>query len=236
MDDLQSPDLLDQEPPPRQLSGKALAAFAAMFLFSCLAGGYLVYMLLASRGVVPMAKVQQQAVQAPPAGQDTTWIKALDELFAAGKIKAPTGATDGGVIYSLPTRQLVVRQEAPSPRPGARPRARRPSKPRPSPPAPAAARPAPAPAPPPDMRTPTRAPRPRVVMYSTSWCGACKVARAWLRARRIAYLEKDPEKDPVAAAELRRLNPSGGVPTFVINGHTQVGFSPGRINYLLRLR
>lgn len=69
----------------------------------------------------------------------------------------------------------------------------------------------------------------RVLMYATSWCGACRAARAWFTRKRITYVEKDIEKDPAAAQAMRRLNPRGGVPTIVINGQVMVGFSPAAV-------
>jgi glutaredoxin len=69
----------------------------------------------------------------------------------------------------------------------------------------------------------------RVLMYATSWCGACRAARAWFARKRITYVEKDIEKDPAAAQAMRRLNPRGGVPTIVINGQVMVGFSPAAV-------
>lgn len=77
----------------------------------------------------------------------------------------------------------------------------------------------------------------RVLMYATSWCGACRAARAYFTRKRISYVEKDIEKDPAARQAMSRLNPRGGVPTIVINGQVMVGFSPAAVqSALLRRR
>ena len=38
----------------------------------------------------------------------------------------------------------------------------------------------------------------KVVMYSTSWCGYCKKARAYFKKNNIAYSDYDIEKNPSA--------------------------------------
>ncbi len=80
---------------------------------------------------------------------------------------------------------------------------------------------------------PQQQPRARVLMYSTSWCGACKAARAWFAKVGIPYLEKNIEHDAVARRNMLGVNPRGGVPTFVIKGQVMVGFSPQAIQRAL---
>jgi glutaredoxin len=67
--------------------------------------------------------------------------------------------------------------------------------------------------------------RPIVELYVTSWCGYCKKAKAFLRARGVAFTEYDVEKDLEAARRMRRLTPSRSVPFAVINGRQIQGFS-----------
>jgi glutaredoxin len=79
---------------------------------------------------------------------------------------------------------------------------------------------------------------PDVVLYETSWCGFCKKARAWLRARRIPFEAVDVEADADAAAELdeklRRAGVEGaGVPVIDVRGTLLVGFDPDRLARLL---
>jgi glutaredoxin len=78
-----------------------------------------------------------------------------------------------------------------------------------------------------------------VVVYGTSWCGACAQARSWLRERGIPFLDKDVEKDDKAQAELARkakragISPSG-VPVIDVRGNLMVGFDPVRIEQWLK--
>lgn len=79
----------------------------------------------------------------------------------------------------------------------------------------------------------------RIVLYGTSWCGACAQARSWFRARGIPFADKDIEKDPRAAAEMqhkmRRANlPFGGVPVIDLRGELMLGFDEARVAQLLK--
>ena len=49
-----------------------------------------------------------------------------------------------------------------------------------------------------------------VTLYGTSWCGACKSARSYLRDRRIPFADKDIERDAAAARELREKARAAG--------------------------
>ena len=68
-----------------------------------------------------------------------------------------------------------------------------------------------------------------VVLYTTTWCGICKKAKAWLKAKNIAFTEKDVEKDHSATEELvakckaAHTRPSG-VPVLDARGKILVGF------------
>ncbi|MFZ5785924.1 MAG: glutaredoxin family protein [Acidobacteriota bacterium] len=78
----------------------------------------------------------------------------------------------------------------------------------------------------------------KVVLYSTSWCPACRTAREYLRGKGIPFLERDIEKDQGAAAELlekakRAGISASGVPVLEINGTLVQGFDPERVNHLL---
>ncbi len=82
-------------------------------------------------------------------------------------------------------------------------------------------------------------PAPGVVVYGTSWCGACGQARSWLRSRGVAFADKDVEKDERANAEmqrkLKRANiPFGGVPVIDVGGQLMLGFDPSRLEALLK--
>jgi glutaredoxin 3 len=64
-----------------------------------------------------------------------------------------------------------------------------------------------------------------VVVYTTSWCPACKQAKSWMNARGMAYDERDVEASVAYSRELHSLNPRGSIPTFDVEGQVLVGFS-----------
>jgi glutaredoxin len=68
-----------------------------------------------------------------------------------------------------------------------------------------------------------------VIIYGTSWCGFCRAAAGWFKSRKIAFVEKDIEKDPAAAAELiakatRAKRSGSGVPWIDVGGKLIQGF------------
>jgi glutaredoxin len=65
-----------------------------------------------------------------------------------------------------------------------------------------------------------------IAMYSTSWCGVCKQARAYMRQNSIAFNEFDVEHDTTARDQAYALNPRGSVPTFAVDDEVLIGFSP----------
>jgi glutaredoxin len=74
-----------------------------------------------------------------------------------------------------------------------------------------------------------------VIVYGTSWCGACKAARAHLHDKHIPFVEKDIEKEPAAAQELARKAKKaglklGGVPVIDVVGQLMMGYDPGSID------
>lgn len=83
--------------------------------------------------------------------------------------------------------------------------------------------------------------RPRVILYSTPWCGFCKKAARHLRQKKVAFSERDIENDRLAAAELsHKLRRAGlsnaGVPVLDIDGTLVIGFDVERIDRLLAKR
>jgi glutaredoxin len=68
-----------------------------------------------------------------------------------------------------------------------------------------------------------------VVVYSATWCGYCKKAKAWLEQNHVPFIERDVEKAPGAQAELSaKLKaagvPGGGIPVIDWGGTLVVGF------------
>ena len=75
--------------------------------------------------------------------------------------------------------------------------------------------------------------RSQVVMYSTSWCPACKAARAYLTEHNIPYQDYDVELSPEAAEAYQKLGGTA-VPLIVINGESRTGFDPGWVTQRLQ--
>lgn len=78
----------------------------------------------------------------------------------------------------------------------------------------------------------------KVTIYSTSWCSACRQAKAWFRKKGIPFNDKDIEKDQLAANELmKKAQAQGiktsGVPVIEINKKLVQGFNPQLIQQLL---
>ncbi len=64
---------------------------------------------------------------------------------------------------------------------------------------------------------------PKVTMYTTRWCGSCRLAKSYLASKGIAFAEIDIETSPGAAQLVERW--SGGyrtVPTIVIGDRVVV--------------
>ena len=63
-----------------------------------------------------------------------------------------------------------------------------------------------------------------VIMYSTSWCGYCKKARAHFKRNNIPFREYDIERSKQAAKDYKKLN-GRGVPVILIGKQRMNGFS-----------
>jgi len=73
-----------------------------------------------------------------------------------------------------------------------------------------------------------------VTIYTTSWCGICKAAKAYMRQKGVSYIEKDIEKDSGAKAEAAAK--TGGVtsvPIIDVNGQIMVGFEKAALDRML---
>lgn len=73
----------------------------------------------------------------------------------------------------------------------------------------------------------------KVIMYSTTWCGVCKKAKAFFRRQRIPFTEYDVEKSQRGKREFKRLG-GRGVPVILVGDKRINGFSEGRMRKMLR--
>lgn len=77
-----------------------------------------------------------------------------------------------------------------------------------------------------------------VIIYTTSWCGYCRKAKSFLKAKKVFFTEKDVEKDAGAAQELAqkaaaaRVQPQG-VPVLDVKGKLILGFDQQAIEQAL---
>jgi glutaredoxin len=63
-----------------------------------------------------------------------------------------------------------------------------------------------------------------VVMFSAEWCGYCRAARRYFQANRVAFRERDVDKDPGARREYERLGGTG-LPLILVGDQRLSGFS-----------
>ena len=74
----------------------------------------------------------------------------------------------------------------------------------------------------------------KVTVYSTTWCGFCKVAKQYFDSKKIAYDEVDVEKDMEAAKQIVEETGQMGVPVIRIGSHLIVGFDRQNIDAALK--
>ncbi len=74
---------------------------------------------------------------------------------------------------------------------------------------------------------------PRIVLYATSDCPHCAVAREAIRASGESWEERDPTTDPEALRELLTRAASATVPTVLIGNRALVGFDRDRFEQML---
>lgn len=80
-------------------------------------------------------------------------------------------------------------------------------------------------------------PRGGIVLYCTSWCPACRRARAWLMENNLEYTEVNTSGNPKAARQLEEW--TGGnrtTPTFDIDGTIIIGFDKSKVREVLKDR
>jgi mycoredoxin len=68
----------------------------------------------------------------------------------------------------------------------------------------------------------------QLVVYTTTWCRDCRVAKQFLQLHNIPYTEVDIEATPSAAAEVLRNVGKHAIPQFVIDGKWVQPYKPGK--------
>jgi len=81
-------------------------------------------------------------------------------------------------------------------------------------------------------------PRPAVIIYGASWCGACHQAAAYLKQKGVPFVELDIEADANAAREMQAKlvhagKRGGSIPVLDVRGRIMVGFNPQEVDSAL---
>jgi glutaredoxin len=66
---------------------------------------------------------------------------------------------------------------------------------------------------------------PKVELYVTSWCRYSQKAQGYFKTKGVPFTVYDIEKDPNARRRQLEINPTGKVPTVVINGNVIRGYN-----------
>ena len=80
---------------------------------------------------------------------------------------------------------------------------------------------------------PPAAAKGRVKLLTTSWCGYCRQARAYLNSRGIPFEDLDVEKSAQGKQEYRDLK-GRGVPIILVGDQRMNGYSQARLDTMLR--
>lgn len=73
----------------------------------------------------------------------------------------------------------------------------------------------------------------KVKLYTTAWCGYCKKARAYLKARSIPFEDIDVETTDRGRREFRDIN-GNGVPVIFVGDRRMDGYDQGGLQNMLR--
>jgi glutaredoxin 3 len=74
----------------------------------------------------------------------------------------------------------------------------------------------------------------KVTIYTTTWCGFCKMAKNYMLQLGIPFVEKDVEQDEKAAHESVEKSGQMGVPVIDVNGTIILGFDRPGLDHALK--
>jgi glutaredoxin len=72
-----------------------------------------------------------------------------------------------------------------------------------------------------------------VKIYTTTWCGYCKQAKAYMQARGTRFQEIDVENSAQGQAEFRSIG-GRGVPVILVGNQRMDGYSQGSLEAMLK--
>ncbi len=73
----------------------------------------------------------------------------------------------------------------------------------------------------------------QVKLYTTTWCGYCKKAKAYLQARGTSFREIDVESSEQGRSEFQALG-GRGVPVILVGNQRMDGYSEGTLAGMLK--
>ncbi len=73
-----------------------------------------------------------------------------------------------------------------------------------------------------------------VTVYSTTWCGFCKMVKQYLETKKVAFKEIDVEQDRQAGDYIIKKTNQMGVPVTEIGDYTIIGFDKAKIDAALK--
>lgn len=84
-----------------------------------------------------------------------------------------------------------------------------------------------------EVQTPVKRKTPPVTIYTTSWCGVCKEAKAWMAANKVPYTEIDIEQSEENHRRYKEAGGQKGVPLIICSGQSMEGWGEGRMRQML---
>ena len=77
-----------------------------------------------------------------------------------------------------------------------------------------------------------------ITVYTTATCGYCHALKGWLRQKKVDYIERRVDLNPIAAQYMVQLSGQMGVPFTTVeqDGETEmiVGFNPQRFEQIIQ--
>ena len=76
----------------------------------------------------------------------------------------------------------------------------------------------------------------KTIIYTTSSCVYCKMAKAFFKEHNVVYEEKDVSQNAAARDEMMSKSNQMAVPVIEIDGELVIGFDKPRLSQLLNIK
>ena len=77
--------------------------------------------------------------------------------------------------------------------------------------------------------------KPKVVVYTATWCPWCHKATEFLAERKVKFEARDVD-EPANAQEAMAKSGQGGIPVIVVGKDVVIGFDEPKLKALLKLK